>query len=368
MSEQRQRVELDRMRAEMAAKETSRPGLDVAGLVTALGTALAPVIGMMMNASKERVDAEREQRRIDAEQRRLENDRAAEQRRLDNERLMALMSKPSGPDPMTELLLRSMQEQAKNTADMSTRMIDSVSATSKMSIAMIETIADIQLGGQPEGNPLLDVVKEGVRGFMALTAASNAGAKKAAAQAAAPMPVPTQLSARAPAAPQQSTQVPQRSSPQPTATAQPSAPSSADIHKFEKVPVEAMQSAKAAEESRAFDGIDSDGDEDEEDSELPEAFRNRAGESTVDVMERCIRAKHRPIEEIAAYIVVSQENPDVVAALEKHDGNFSALIGERFGTDWLLEGENAAYINELAEAAAKVSQEIEEDSEDNSDE
>lgn len=348
MSEQRQKVELDRLRAEFAQRETQavKPALDVAGLVGAFGAALTPVMAMMMNASKERADAEREQRRADADQ-----------RRADNERMMAMLARPTGPDPMVEFVMRSMQEQSKNNADMTTRMIDSVSATGKMAVQMIEVVSDLNLGGQPEGHPIIDAIKEGVRGLMTLNAAAASGAKKTAARPAAPIPA-QQLPAQT-AAPQQArpAQTVARAAPAPTPSARPVAtPTPAvEVHKFEastSTSPEEIPTSETIGLTSDFEGYDAEG--------TPRALYSQEGETVVDVMERRIRAQHRPVEELAAYIVGADENPDMIAAVEEHDGNFNSLVVARLG-EWLNVEKNVDYIGELVEAVTKIIAELNEE-------
>lgn len=312
-AEQRAATQIAQMKAELQAPKT-----DLGATMAAVTSAAAPIVALLLESSKQRSEAERESRRLEAEA-----------RRQDTERLMVMMAKamerPTGPDPMVQFALQSMESQTKNNAEMTSRMVEAMGGVSKMAVSMIETVADLNLGGQPEGHPIVDAVKEGVKALIALNSSATTGAKKTA-RPALPQPGPTQ--------------------PGPTQPA-PAAPAPAHVA-ARAVPVTHFPKATPPQrQHQQFNGApEAEAPEAPEDDSVPQAFIPQGDETCVDVMERLIRAKYEPIEHLAAYMLGAQENPDMVAALEEHEGDLSKLCGARLGS-WMNEPANVSYLVRL---------------------
>lgn len=299
--------------------------------VAALTAAIAPILSAFISSNTE---AKKDAARLAAEA-------AAEQRRSQEQLFMLVtkMGERPGTSPELTAMLELSKQQATAQGEMMTRMVDAMSTVSKTSVSMIETIAE--LSAPPEGSPMLDAVKEGVKAMVSLTKGTESGARKII-QTQQALPARTQQSAAqqqqrppAPARPPQPVQA--RPAQRPVQQAMPVQP--VEVTQFEK-PAPPPNMPPAAEVVEARPTQQGFGDAD-----IPPAVE---AVNVVDYLEQIIREKYEPIEYVAKVFVEGLQRPEMIAALEEVEGDPEKLIANRLGA-WLLEAENYAYIERLVE-------------------
>jgi hypothetical protein len=256
------------------------------------------------------------------------------------EMLKSFMNKPAiSPEILTILEVNKAQSAAQ--AEMMNHVFTAMKGVSAMSVQMIETVADLQLGQQPEGSPVIDAVREAVKGFAEMQRGVGNSGRKIAQQtqlpARAPVPVPVttyQQAARAPAA------APIRPAPQNGAAA----------------PQVIVQATPQPQPNHppAFDGAPSPGAV-EIDTDKPQQLPPDV--NALDVLEHLIRKRTQPVEAVAKFFVESANRPEVIEGLRQFDGEINALIGERLG-DWLVaESVNRDYLSELGKHVDRLGEE-----------
>jgi hypothetical protein len=314
----------NKLRAEIAEKEARAREEALRAVNNTTSTkelilGLAPVILQFIQSSREQQNAMLNEMR-----------RSQEQANARFEALVEKLLQSQVQRPEMTAMLELMKASSASNAEMMGRMVEATSMVAQMSTSMIETIADLNLGGAPQGHPVLEAVKEGVRALSALNQGANAGAKKMVqqvAKASQQLPAMTQ-----PAVPQQAATQPvvQQTAAQPV-VAQP-------------VPKPNMPPA--------FDGLPT----------TPGA-NGTSGQvqypaNPVDRLEAMIRAHHEPVEEVAKFFFDSLNTSEMRAALAAVNGDPFQLIGERLGAVWTMDEENTAYLQKLGAVVDKMGVEL----------
>jgi hypothetical protein len=242
--------------------------------------------------------------------------------------MLEMMKSKSGVAPEMQMVMDMMKNQSAGSADMMSRMVEAMGAVSKTSVGMIEAIADINLGGQPE-HPIMNAIKEGVKAMGALSRGAQQGAQRAV-QAQQPR-LPQQIQQQAP----QQQQVQQH-------------PQQVPVHNF---PPNGAAAAQVPQPNHppAFDGLPGNPGGP---SPMNDGF---GGHDPVDYLERMIRS-HADQDEVARLFFQSLQHPSMQEALKSADGSVEKLLGDRLGM-WAIEPENQKYLEGLQaafEEAAKL--------------
>ena len=214
-----------------------------------------------------------------------------------------------GIAPEFQMVMELMKSQATGSADMMSRMVDAMGTVSKTSVGMIEAIADLRLGDEPE-NPILGAVREGVKALTSLSKGAETGARKIASaqqQQVATVASAAQLPA-GPAQAQPANGATQRQAPAPNM------PPASD--------------AKPAAPAPQPRGLGPDDD-------------------PVAILVHLIQKHYEPVEEVARFFIAALKHPKMIAALNAVDNDPSQLIAEHLGA-WILSAkENQDYIEKL---------------------
>lgn len=219
------------------------------------------------------------------------------------EETMKLITQKPGMSEETRLLIETLRGAGSGNAEMMTRFVDAMSTVSKTSVSMIEAVADIRLGGEPE-SPVMMAVREGISAMKALSSGATGGARKVVTRPVAPQVTQQQLPPRAPT--------------------QPGAPAGA-VPTGPQVPVAAPGNS-FNEAPPAPSAIDPDDD-------------------PVAILESAVRSQRDPAQ-VAAYFLQALSHPKMKAALVEHGNDPYLLLGKRLG-DWALAPENQQYIAAL---------------------
>ena len=355
-------AQLEGIKAALASKPAEKAGPDVMTIVTAISAALGPVMSAFIASSN---DAKRQQ--IEAGQKqaemmmKMQADAAAMQQRMSEQQttmMMKMMERPA-QSPEMAAMLDLTRAQAESQGAMMGQIVNAMGTVSKMSIGMIETIADMT--APPEGSPVMDAVKDTVKALGSLMQGADTGARKSivASQQAIPAkaqiqptgPTPEQLAAaRARAA-----QVNQQAQAQQAAHAasvagllvqQPApAPTQANVVQF---PTPAPQAAQPelrvgtpVAEQRAFGDV-----------EMPDGFAGVETKSAVDELEGLVRALHQPVDAVAQFMIDSLATPEFRGALQKVGGDPSALMVDRLGLPWIMA--NQSYVEALGASLERL--------------
>lgn len=285
----------NKLRAEIAerearAREEAAKAANNSASTKDLVLGLAPLVMQFIQSGREQQNA------MLAEMRRSQEQSAA--------RFEALVEKLSagqqgGIRPEMTAMLEIMKASSASNAEMMGRMVEATGMVAQMSTGMIETIADLNLGGQPPGHPMLEAVREGVRALSTLNQGTNAGAKKMVQQAAK-LPADTAATAQKPPSPPQA-------------------------------PIQTQVTPN-----------------------MPQAFDGAPPTNPVDRLEAMIRAHHEPVEEVAKFFFDSLNTPEMKTALNAVGGDPFALIGERLGAVWAMDDANTEYLKKLGAAVDEM--------------
>lgn len=345
---QRERLELEQKMNSMM-NDTKRQmdtaanaGKSTVETVTAIAAALAPLVSAVLQSNAE---AKKEAARLAAEA-------AAESRRAQEQMLTLVVKMGERPTQSPELqaMLELSKQQSTAQGEMMTRMVDAMSTVSKTSVAMIETVAE--LSAPPEGSPVLDAVKEGVKAMVALTKGTESGARKII-QTQQQLPAQTQSAAVQQAqrqaqqqrAAQQQAQANAHANTQRAQANAEARAVQAEVIKFEKP--EPQPNMPPAIENAGFNGLDSTSPEDQE---IPPAF---PAVNSVDYVEKLIREKYQPVDYTATAFVKALSTPEMQAELEANDNDVEKLVAARLG-EWLLDADNYAYLESLVAELEKM--------------
>lgn len=324
-SEAKLRAEMDARSRELEAKlaAAAASGPKTTDLITALSSTLGPILMKMMdnqNAMRlEMMKVEAENRRAAAEL----AQKSAEQQ----QQMMLMLTKDKGVDPTVTTLIEVMRSNASGGAEMMSRVIDAMGVVSKTSVGMIESIADLRLGGEPE-NPVLQAVREGVKAMAALSKGAETGARKQV-QAQKNLPKsPTQQLPPGQQAPQNGTQA-QQVFERPDAPAAPNMPPASEA---------------APQQQQAF------GDA----STAPVKGLGQPVEGHVlSVLEAAIRDHHDP-DEVADFFILALRLPETQAALKAANNDPNVLIAEKLGLAWVMVPANREYLEDLGAAVQEA--------------
>ncbi len=305
-----------------AAASATKPG----ELITALTTALSPLlIAFMDNATKNRMEMMKMEQA--AQQRQQELMAAAALAQRDQQQQMITLLTNKGIDPTVTTMMEMVRSNAEGSGQMMSRIVDAMGTVSKTSIGMIEAIADLQLGGQPE-SPILQAVREGVKAMASLSKGAETGARKQVAAGA----------------PQQKKALPPNAQPPAQNGTNP-----AHVQVFERpnapTPNQppATEAPPSAPQAQAFDG-----------AEVAEDGLGEPVEGEVlNVLEAAIRHHHDP-DEVADFFVLAVKTAELQAALTKANGDPNVLIAERLGIAWVMLEENREYLTELGHAVQEA--------------
>lgn len=250
--------------------------------------------------------------------------------------LMEMMKAKNGVSPEMQMVLDMMKSASTSAAENMKNVIDAMGAVSKTSIGMIEAVADINLGGQPE-HPVMQAVKEGIKAMGALSKGAQASASKAVQQS-------------------QQRQLPPSYVQQ--AQSQPNNPQQVPVQHF---PPNGAAAAQVPQPNHppAFDGLPGNPGGP---SPMNDGF---GGQDPVDYLERLIRS-HADPDQVAKLFFTALPHPSMQAALKSADGSVEKLLGDRLGM-WAIEEANLHYLEGLKaafeEAAKEAGIEYEEDAE-----
>jgi hypothetical protein len=332
----------------MQVTQSQKPQTSPIEMFAALATALAPMANALIASNHEFKKMQMEQQRQLAEIQQKSTE-------AHNQLLMKMLEKPSGPSPEVEMMMQMTKVNTEVQGTMMTRMVDAMSTVSKTSIAMIETVAE--LNAPPEGSPILDAVKEGVKALGSLAGGVDKGART---QIQAQQQLPARAQAvqqqqqqrpRPEGVPQQTQQVQQQVQRQPQPQRQPE-PKQADIVQFPS-PAKPPPAQEVVEIQQQF-------------GDMPDGFDSIKTAGLLDELERLIRVQH-PAGAVAKFILDNLRHPEMVDALRAADGDPAVVIMSRLGmVDALTMQE---YLEELGQEIEKQGTEMgifEDDGEDDS--
>lgn len=240
---------------------------------------------------------ERERREYEERRDRERREEIARREALQQEQMKMLLAIATKEDTSIPTVIELTKQHTATLSDMAQRSIDSMSTFSKMATSMIETVADLRLGEAPEGNPIVDGVKEVIKAVGAMTASHSKSVEKAVKTA------PPQLPAKP-------------NTPTPTPTPKPNMP----------------PASEAPRQQQAFDGY------------------NGEKQSTLDVVEAMIRDHADPAAVVDVVLdAFRRQDPELIAEFAKFDGDPEQLIVARL-KGWALVPENIDYLEKLGEA------------------
>jgi hypothetical protein len=371
-----------KMRAEFAAqlaaiqgaianKPTVAPPDPMDGFAK-LAAAFAPLAQSMIasNTEMKRLQIEQAQRHAEMQAATARELAAIQAKSAEahNALLMKMLEKPA-VDPHMTHMLDMARFNAESQTGMMTQVINATGMVSKMSIGMIETIAEMT--APPEGSPMLDAVKETVKSLAGLIKGADSGARGAVPKPPAPaalpngvrpQPTPVQLeAAKARAAQVNATAAAQqqaRAQPPPAPPSPPAgATAPANVVQF---PVQQPPAAPPVamppvplrpEESNASFG--------DAEPPMPDAFDSIPTKTVVDELRDLITAHHDPVEAVAKFFLDSVPDPAMQAVLHHPDvqGDPSALLATQLGLEWCLDKVNQQYIEDLGDALQTMGEE-----------
>jgi hypothetical protein len=340
------------LETQYAQRPVEKAGPGTMEMFSALAAALAPIAQSIIASNQANAARQQEMAQRQAEmQLKMQQDTAAIQQKMQEQQnalMLKAMEKPSGTPPEMQALFDMARINAESQAAMMTQVINATGMVSKMSIGMIETIAD--LTAPPEGSPIADAVKEGVKALSALAAGADAGARKSvqAQQKQLPAQGPTQ--AQVVAAQQQraaainaQAQAEQNGLARAQAAAQ---TAQANVVQFpQPAPTQAPVAQPEPQQENAAFG----------DADMPGGFDHIEEKDPVQELEDLIRERHEPTDAVAAFFFDHMNSPAVQGALKKVNGDPNALLAERLGAVWLLA--NQDYVEQLVESIQRVGSE-----------
>lgn len=309
--------------------------------ITAVVAAVSPIVTAMMDASAKRAEMMLKMQ-LDAQER---ADRRAEEDRKEQRRLAELqLSKPAMTEE-TRLLISTLQSQGTIAAESMKQYMDATTMVTKNSVAMIETIASLKLGDEPE-NPLLIAAREAIAALRSM----NTGTAQQARRAVAPQQNFQQAAlAPVPQIPPPVAQVPvQRFDGLP----QPPAPAVVQGGAAGGTP-------QAQPPSNGGTGAQVPTPPITESQALALIQRHQPPSPTddpVQILELAIRAHHNPTE-VAAYLFASSNHPRMLAALREVGGEIDDLFKVRLGA-WANAPEHMPYLMQLGGVIDQIGVEL----------
>lgn len=294
------KIELERVQAQADARMQAlehrllgqqKPS-DLPALITAIGTALVPVITGFMQAQSESRREQQEQTKLLAQQ--------------NSEILKVVLSDKRDDAPMGKMMAA---------------MTDTMSSAMKIQNNLMHQMADAGFGPPKEESTAMKVTREIVKGFNAL-AGSGALAGMAAGGLQPRLPAPKQPQLRAVKSPV----VPV---PRPAAT--PNATGGQAVNgTLAEQPAVAEAVAAVENVSDAAVVVGADG-------EVAEV-------SVVDRLIEMLRARVHPHSVVDLFFdAIDSEDEDLTAALQEFGGNPVTLFGARLGAEWISNLDNVVY-------------------------
>jgi hypothetical protein len=302
--------------------------------------ALAPlVMGFMQQSSEARAAQIRSQE--ESSRRFMEMMQAQNQQT----QMMMLKMNEKGIDPSVTMMMEMMRANSTGNGEMMSRIVDAMGAVSKTSVGMIEAIADLQLGGQPE-SPILAAVREGVKAMASLSQGATTGARKVVQSQA-------QLPARNPQ-PQPQPR-PQQAAPAPAQQAKAKPTNGAAgpqvVHEVPGAPAPNLPPAtENAPQPSAFDGMVP--------GLTPERKFTPVEGHVIEQLKAMIEARHEPIEEVGQYFIDALTTTEMREELNQRDGDINTLIGDHLGMWALASEDNRAYLGRLGEIVERLGAEL----------
>lgn len=297
-------------------------GPSVTEIITTAATLLTPLVNAWSESAKENARATREA----AEKAAAASAAAAEKNHAAlMEVLKTMNSKPTGMSEEMKMLLGVLQEDKKSSsadamAAMMTRMVDAVGVVSKMSIGMIETVAQ-QLGGDPE-DPVVVAIREGTKAMQMLSQGAQAGAARSIpAVRQQPQPQQRQPQQRPPqqrpagataAGPQQPIVTPPPQQPVAAPTPIGAGTPPAEVHQFAGAPEPVTR-------------------------------------SPIELVRAAIMGQ-QPADKIAGALVqlIKDKEPSFRAALHAAGGDLNGMVVAQLGPEFVMA--NSDYLNEIGTA------------------
>jgi hypothetical protein len=377
--ESKHKAEMDSLKALIIAQNKPAEKTDYAAMAIGIASALAPIVKTIMDSGSEARRVASEQSNKLAEMQ-MQNSRelAAIQQKANEQQtalLMKLTERPSTSPEMTAML-ELHKASTESQASMMNQIVNATGMVSKMSIGMIETIAD--MNAPPEGSPILDAVKEGVKALGALAGGAESGAKKAIAAQQQSLPKPQQPQQKPQPTPQQieaakqrAAQVNQQAAQQQQAAYQQiqeqqaahPAQGPVTVIPFPNVRTPAspfpVASAPAPVQPPSTAVVDAPPVAQSEqspvqafgDADMPDGFAHIQTESVLDSLERLIRSEHN-VDVISTLLFDSLENPEFKAALQEVEGDPEALLAGRLGIPWCMAHQD--YLETLGESIERI--------------
>lgn len=280
------------LRAQLGQQAAAKPATDIGQTVTALLAAAAPIIGIIMASMKDSREAEA--KRADAQ--------AAQ-----NTLLLTKLSEPKGMPAEVTMLFEVMKSQSVGSGEMMSRMVEATQAFNGMAVTMIQTMAE-NLGGN-EGNPILDGAKDIIKSVISMQKGTEQAGRR---QAQAMVQTAQQLPA---------------SQPQPPLARPPQGNGATASGPQVAVPAQVVNFPQTPQ---GFAGMPPVGPND-----------------TAAAIEGMIRNHDEPVT-VVDYIIerINAQDEVLLTALNAHDGDVEALIGDRLG-GWAILPANTAYLNKL---------------------
>ncbi len=344
----------------VAQKAPPEPKTDPMAAIAALGAVLAPIAAAFIKSSDDskRLSMEMSQKQAELAATTAREIAAAQAKAAEanTTMMMKMLEKPSGPDPVMTMILEQQKSHAEGNANMMGQIVNAMGTTAKLSISMIETIAE--LTAPPEGSPVADAIKEGVKALGSLVGGASAGARQAiqsqqrAQQATVPTkpplpqgPTPDQLTA----ARQRAATVNQQAQQQQQAHVQAQAQAAAQVQPANVVQFPPQPAVGTPAAQAVIDAVPN--------QPMPGAFDGVETRSTVDELEDLIRSHTEPVDAVAKYLLDNVNDPAMRGALAKVENDPSALVAEKFGMLWLSELKNQAYIERLGDSLEQQAEE-----------
>lgn len=350
-------------------RPVEKAGPSIGETLALIATAFAPIVKGIM-------DSNTETRKLTMELTAKQQEQAAANAReiaaiqvkaQENQMALTLkMLERPAQSPEMAAMLDLNRAHTESQGQMMSQIVNAMGTVSKMSIGMIETIADMT--APPEGSPVVDAIKEGVKALGSLANGVEKGARAGiqagnnAARAPVqppqppqpPQPTPAQLEAarnraaqvsataeaqqRAASAAQQVPQTPPANVVQfPPPTIVPPPPASPP-------PSTQVVDSTATPLSGSF-------------GEMPGGFDEVETKSSLDQLIGLLRENHEPPDAVATFFLDSLKDPAMQGALRAPDvqGDPSALVAKYFDTVWLLT--NQEYVERVAEALQRLGSE-----------
>lgn len=360
--------EMHELKAAVTQRPPEKTGPSLTETIAALATAFAPLAKALVDSNTEtrrlQIEANQKAAETAAQNARQLAEMQLEATRQNSAMMMKMMENNNkGMSPEMTAMLELNKSHTESHSQMMAQMISATGMVSKMSIGMIETIADMT--APPEGSPVLEAVKEGTKALSMLMRGAETGAKStvqvgnaAAQKAAQQKPVGLPPGQRPPtqqeieAAKARAAQVNQQAAQQQAAAvAAKPAPQTppANVVQFpgpQQTPVappaeQVVDAAPMPGNTAAF-------------GEIPDPFSSIPTKTCVDELKDLITKRHEPTDAVATFFIDSLKEPAMQGLLSHPEvmGDPNKLFAKEFGFDWIVA--NSDYVEKLAESLERI--------------